>query len=118
MPLDLEHVRTAMAAVCWRIARCGDNGPFMRRDRHLFDKWLAYAERQAQLPKLDGALWHAHRRKWATERKHLPLKDVAAAGGWVDVETLLRSYQQPDKGTLLAVMNEPRKLSEIVSAGQ
>jgi hypothetical protein len=75
------------------------------------------AETEAQLPKLDGALWHAYRRKWATERKHLPLKDVAAAGGWVDVETLLRSYQQPDKGTLLAVMNEPRKLSEIVSAG-
>ena len=96
----------------------GERKPGQPMDRHLFDKWLAHAEREAQLPKLDGALWHAYRRKWATERKHLPLKDVAAAGGWVDVETLLRSYQQPDKGTLLAVMNEPRKLSEIVSAGQ
>jgi len=28
---------------------------------------------------LDGGLWHAYRRKWATERKELPLKDVAAA---------------------------------------
>jgi integrase len=96
----------------------GERKPDQPMDRHLFDKWLAFAEKEAQLRKLDGALWHAYRRKWATERKHLPLKDVAAAGGWVDVETLLRSYQQPDKGTLLAVMNEPRKLSEIVSASQ
>ena len=54
-------------------------------DRHLFDKWLSAAERRAGLPKLDGGLWHAYRRKWATERKHLPLNDVAAAGGWSDV---------------------------------
>jgi hypothetical protein len=82
-------------------------------DRHLFDKWLAAAERMAKLPKLEGGLWHPYRRKWATERKHLPLKDVAAAGGWKDVETLLTCYQQPDQQTLLAVMSEPRKLHDL-----
>ncbi len=46
---------------------------------------------------LAGGLWHPYRRKWATERKHLSLKDVAAAGGWRDVETLLTCYQQPDQ---------------------
>ncbi len=56
---------------------------------------------------------HPYRRKWATERKHLSLKDVAAAGGWKDVETLLTCYQQPDPQTLLAVMSEPRKLHEL-----
>ena len=40
------------------------------------------------------------------------MKDVAEAGGWKDVETMLRSYDQPDRETLLAVMSEPRKLSE------
>ena len=50
-------------------------------DRHPFDKWLAVAEEQAEVAKLDGGRWHPYRRKWATERKHLPLKDVAAAGG-------------------------------------
>ena len=50
-------------------------------DRHWFDEWLTVAEKKAKLPKLDGSLWHAYRRKWAIERKHLPLKDVAAAGG-------------------------------------
>jgi hypothetical protein len=32
--------------------------------------------------------FHAYRRKWATERKHLPLKDVAEAGGWLDKRSL------------------------------
>lgn len=81
-------------------------------DRHLFDKWLTVAEKEAGLPKLKGTLWHAYRRKWATERKHHSLKDVAEAGGWKDTETLLTCYQQPDRKTLLAVMSEPAKVRE------
>jgi len=81
-------------------------------DRHLFDKWLTFAEKAAGLPKLDGGLWHAYRRKWAMERKHLPLRDVAAAGGWKDVNTLLEVYQQADEASALAVMTETRKLRE------
>jgi hypothetical protein len=56
--------------------------------------------------------WHPYRRNWATERKHLPLKDVAAVGGCTDTETLLNCYQQADPSTMLAVMSEPRKLRE------
>ena len=90
----------------------GERKPDQAMDRNLFDKWLAFAERDAELSKLEGGLWHPYRRKWATERKHLSLKDVAAAGGWKDVETLLTCYQQPDQETLLAVMSEPRKLHD------
>ena len=75
-------------------------------------KWLEKAERKAGLPKLQQGLWHPYRRKWGTERKHLPIVDVAAAGGWKDTQTLLTHYQQPDAETLLAVMNEPRKVRE------
>ena len=39
-----------------------------------WDRWLTEAEAQAGLTKLDGGLWHAYRRKWATERKELPLQ--------------------------------------------
>jgi integrase len=81
-------------------------------DRHLFNKWLAVAEHEAGLPKLKGGLWHPYRRKWATERKHHSLKDVAAAGGWKNTDTLLTCYQQPDRDTLLAVMSEDRKVRE------
>ncbi len=81
-------------------------------DRYSFDKWLTLAEKKAKLPKLDGSLWHAYRRKWAIERKGLPLKDVAAAGGWKDVNTLLEVYQQSDEGSVLAVTSVTLKLRE------
>jgi hypothetical protein len=43
----------------------------------------------------------------------LPVSDVAAVGGWKDIATLLRCYQQPDRETLRAVMAEPRKLRDV-----
>lgn len=39
--------------------------------RDSFGHWLAEAEEKAGLPKLDGSLWRAYRRAWATTRKHL-----------------------------------------------
>jgi integrase len=79
--------------------------------RDAFGHWLRDAEERAGLPKLDGSLWHAYRRMWATRRKHLSVVDVAAAGGWSDVSTLLKCYQQADDDTLLEVMSSPRKIA-------
>ena len=108
---ELREFRRELGAVAgWIFA--AETAPTQPMDRHLFDKWLMVAERVARLPKLEGGLWHPYRRKWATERKHLPLTDVAAAGGWKDTETLLTCYQQPDNETLLAVMSEQRKVRE------
>ncbi len=42
--------------------------------------------------------------KWATERKRLPLADVAQAGGWKSKETLLNYYQQSDEASILTVV--------------
>ena len=72
--------------------------------------YLRQAEAAAGVDKLDGSLWHAYRRKWATERKELPLKDVAAAGGWKDLTSLLTCYQHADEATMLKVMASPVKL--------
>jgi hypothetical protein len=69
------------------------------------------AEEKARLPKLDGSLWHAYRRAWATSRKDLPVVDVAAAGGWNDIGTLMKCYQQADQHTLLEVMSHSKKVS-------
>lgn len=77
-----------------------------------FNAWLEKAERHAELPKLKGGLWHPLRRAWATSRKHLPVADVAQVGGWRDVGTFLRCYTQADNDTMLAVMNEPKKVTE------
>ncbi len=73
--------------------------------RHLASYWLTRAYALANVPKPDGSLWHAFRRRWATLRKHLPLKDVAAAGGWHDLTTLLTCYQQPDEETMREVVD-------------
>ena len=62
-------------------------------------------------------MWHSYRRKWATERKHLPLVDVAAAGGWNDKTTLLECYTQPTKDAFLAVLSEERKVRDSAVAG-
>ena len=47
----------------------------------LASKWLMEGEKLAGLQTQKGSRWHAYRRKWVTERKHLPDVDVAAAGG-------------------------------------
>ncbi len=63
----------------------------------------------AGLETLKGGLWHPWRRKWATERKGMPLRDVAVAGGWRDPTTLLKCYQQPDEDTIQRVVLEAPK---------
>ena len=52
------------------------------------------------LEKVEGGDFHPYRRKWSTERKHLPDVDVAASGGWSDVRALKQSYQQVDEATM------------------
>lgn len=71
---------------------------------HLAARWLAKAEKLAGLPPLDGGAWHPYRRMWATERKHLPAKDVAAAGGWATTAMVSEVYQQADTETTLRVV--------------
>ena len=58
--------------------------------------WLQEAERLAKIAHLPGGGWHMLRRGWATARKHMPLQDVAAGGGWTDTATVLKSYQHAD----------------------
>jgi len=88
--------------------------------RHLAAYWLKRAFALAQVEKPEGSLWHMFRRGWATARKDLPLKDVAAAGGWKDITTLVTCYQQPDDDTLRRVVEcpEPRSSSASPSREQ
>jgi len=76
--------------------------------RHMAAWWLKEAFRRGKLQKPDGSLWHTFRRVWATERKHLPPNDVAAAGGWLDTGTLQQCYQQCDLDTLRVVVEFER----------
>ena len=65
-------------------------------NRRQFLRWLDEAEQHAGLPKMRMGAWRPYRRKWAVE-------------GYPNA---LKTYQQPDPDTILAVMNEPSKLGE------
>jgi integrase len=73
----------------------------------LLGDWLRKAYELAQITPQPGGMWHPIRRKWATERKGYPVKDVAAAGGWRDEGTMLKSYQQADAETVRQVVLHP-----------
>jgi integrase len=115
MPLpfmeEMKQFRQRFSAVAGPLFP-GVRKPEQPMPAELLTQWLAKVEAKAGLPKLAGSMWHAYRRKFATERMHHPLRAVADAGGWKDVGTLLTCYQQTDEATLLAVMGEARKLSE------
>lgn len=79
-----------------------------RRDEHMTRRLAAVrlgkAEKLAKLPHQKRGGWHAFRRAWATRRKHLPVQDVMAAGGWRDVKALQKAYQAADPETVRRVM--------------
>jgi integrase len=72
---------------------------------HLASYWLKRAFEIGNLQEPAGTLWHGFRRKWATERRHFPLKDVTTAGGWSDVQTMITCYQRPDAEMMRAVVD-------------
>lgn len=74
--------------------------------RHVLDEWLRQAYELAGLRPQEGGMWHPFRRKWVTERKGHPIKDLAYAGGWKSVEMVL-IYLQEDRETVKNVVFNP-----------
>ena len=66
------------------------------------------------MPKLDGGVCHPLRRKWRSERRHLPMKAVAMAGGWTDMTTMERCYDLPDDEDVLKVTGETNERRELL----
>lgn len=76
--------------------------------------WLRQAEKLAGLPPMDRGAWHPFRRMWACQRKHLPARGVAAAGGWKDVTVLQGVYGEADQETLEAVVSGGKRIVGIL----
>jgi Phage integrase family len=74
--------------------------------------WLTRAEQLAGLEHLERGRWHPFRRAWATARKHLPVKDVAQAGGWQSTAVLLNCYLLPDDLTIEEVILSPKRIKK------
>jgi len=66
--------------------------------QNIMRDWWREGEALAKVKHQPGQGWHSLRRKFATEMKHVPLKDLAHMGGWKDVKSVLR-YQGPDEKT-------------------
>ena len=81
--------------------------------KDLASAWLEKCYDLAEIPKPEQGAWHPFRRMWATERKHWPIQDVMAAGGWSDPTSLQTVYQQADDETLYRVVTEPHELREV-----
>ncbi len=73
-------------------------------DKLMAAYYLTKAERLAGLPPMKRGGWHSFRRGWAQRRKHLPVQDVMAAGGWRDVKALQSAYQVADPKTTMRVV--------------
>lgn len=61
------------------------------------DKLFSAVAKRAKVSLPEGARWHSLRRKFATELKDIPLKDLCDLGGWKDAKTVLSCYQRPDE---------------------
>ncbi len=106
----LAAERKAQAAIGRTAVFPSPKDPTKPCNRHLFDDWLRRAYKLAKIVPQRRGMWHSIRRKWATERKGYPVKDVAAAGGWKTEEVLVTSYQQADAETI----NTPRGISNVL----
>jgi integrase len=109
--IGFEHVtplspalQTALAAARKQAAAIGDTWvlpgtrtPDQPCPKGTLDKAFARAAELAGVELPRRARWHGLRRKFATEMKDLPLKDLCYLGGWKDPKTLLTCYQQPDE---------------------
>lgn len=74
-------------------------------DKQMAGYYLRRAEKLAGLPHVRRGGWHAFRRAWAHRRKDLSALDVAAVGGWFDLQALQDAYQSSDAERMLGVVN-------------
>ncbi len=72
--------------------------------------WWKRARKQAGLGAEQGLGWHSLRRKFATELKDTPLKDLCELGGWKDHNTILKCYQRPDEATMREALQRRKAL--------
>lgn len=107
---DLHERAQRAAGYGYSCPKCGSR--LGNEQRECRKKECGHVDRLPRDPANKLLGFHAYRRKWATERKHLPVKDVAEAGGWLDTRSLEQCYQQTDEAK---VVSEPRKLRETIA---
>ena len=83
--------------------------------RHLVRDWWERIQKAAQLPVEPGRGWHSLRRKFATELKNAPLRDLQALGGWKDPMTIVKCYQKADDVTMAEALKNRTPLRTMAA---
>lgn len=78
--------------------------------RHLARDWLERAQVAAGLPLERGRGFHAFRRQFASELRHIPLRDLCDLGGWKDLNTIFKCYQRPNEDSMRQAQASRRTL--------
>jgi integrase len=106
----LERRRAEQPAIGDTWVLPAPNLPSEPCSRYQLQRWWRRAERLAGLAHEPGRSFHALRRKFATELKHVPLKDLCALGGWKSPQTVLTCYQTADDVTMREALATRRQL--------
>ncbi|MGH7594142.1 MAG: tyrosine-type recombinase/integrase [Gemmatimonadales bacterium] len=72
--------------------------------------WVQKAQLLAKLPVVKGRGWHAFRRNFASELRHVGLRDLCDLGGWKDPMTVVKCYQRPSEEAMRAAQAARRVL--------
>jgi integrase len=111
----IEALRTARRSSSviskWVIPSPGD--PSVPASRHLLRDWWQRGESLAGLTHVAGRGWHSLRRLFATELKHIPLKDLCELGGWKSPQTVLTCYQTSDPVTMRTALEQRGRLESL-----
>lgn len=108
---DLRHARRQRSAIGDGWLFRSPSEPNEPVSRHLVRDWWQKMEQAAKLSAEPGRGWHSLRRKFATELKHVPTKDLQALGGWKDHQTILTCYQSADEASMKEALRTRRALT-------
>ena len=115
--LAVEALRTSRRSGCvisqWVLPSPSD--PSIPMSRHLLRDWWQRGEALAGLSHEPGRGWHSLRRLFATELKHIPLKDLCELGGWKSAQTVLTCYQTADPVTMRTALEQRGRLEALGS---
>ncbi len=113
---ELQLARKSRRAIgdCWLFPSPTD--PTQPVSRHLVRDWWERMQKAAKLAGERGRGWHSLRRKFATELKNAPLRDLQALGGWKDPMTIVKCYQKPDDVTMAEALKNRAPLREAAGS--
>ncbi len=113
LPREESPVRVRMDEKTYptMLAKAPEKDPKKPCRTDVMVKWWGWVEALAQITHVKRCGWHALRRAFATELKHVPLKDRCELGGWKEPTTVLTCYMQADQDTMRKALESRTRIA-------